>query len=423
MSVPSGNLTILQLVPEPLPTHRPDLADLFGTFLPRQGIDCHIVGHAGRQDTLQAAAGYRREARACAGMPWAPRPLREAGYLLLALRQLFNARRHGADLIQVRDMATLGLLAWMVARLSGLKFAWWMSFPMSEDRIARALQLRARGRWLRALLLETKGRGERWLLYRFLLPRADHVFVQSRAMLEMVSAQGVPAERMTPVPMCVDCDQLGPGAFSARRPDGWEAGPLFVYHGTLDAARDPASLLRALAILRERQPRARLLLVGDASTAGDRLALQQMIENEGQQDAVQVTGWLPRAQAVQYLLGADVCLSWCPRSPVLDVGTPTKLIECLALGLPVIANDHPDQMEILRASQAGSLCASSAQSLAEAMEEALASPAAMRERARKGPGWVREERNYARLAGRLAQRYRTLAGAGGLVATQTRSNG
>jgi glycosyltransferase involved in cell wall biosynthesis len=423
MSAQPEKLTILQLVPEPLPTHRPDLADLFGTFLPRQGIDCHIVGHAGRPDDKQANAGYRREARACAGMPWAPRPLREAGYLLLVLKELFNARRHGADLIQVRDMATLGLLAWMVARLSGLKFAWWMSFPMSEDRIARAAQLHARGRWFRALLLQAKGRGERWLLYRFLLPRADHVFVQSRAMLEMVSAQGVPAALMTPVPMCVDCDQLFPGAFTGKRPPGWEDCPLFVYHGTLDAARDPASMVRALAILRERHPEARLLLVGDASTEADRLALQQVIEAEGQQHAVQVTGWLARAQAAQYLVGADVCLSWCPRSPVLDVGTPTKLIECLALGLPVIANDHPDQLEILHASQAGRLCATDAQSLAEAMQEALVSPAAARERARRGPGWVREERNYARLAGRLAQRYRMLVGTGRLVATQTRSNG
>ena len=42
-------LKILQLVPESLPTFRPDVAVLFGKYLPRHGVSCDIVGMPSQQ--------------------------------------------------------------------------------------------------------------------------------------------------------------------------------------------------------------------------------------------------------------------------------------------------------------------------------------------------------------------------------------
>lgn len=50
-------LRVLQLVPEPLPTFRVDVAALFGKYLPRIGIECDLVGKPGG---AAAVTGFSR---------------------------------------------------------------------------------------------------------------------------------------------------------------------------------------------------------------------------------------------------------------------------------------------------------------------------------------------------------------------------
>jgi hypothetical protein len=44
--VATETMKILQLVPEQLPTHRPDVTTLFGRSLPAHGVICDIVAKA-----------------------------------------------------------------------------------------------------------------------------------------------------------------------------------------------------------------------------------------------------------------------------------------------------------------------------------------------------------------------------------------
>jgi hypothetical protein len=78
MSASLSRLTILQLVPEPLPTHRPDLTDLFGNFLPRLGIDCNILGHARQSDGAAVASAWAHQDGHAAHIPlhraWCGKP-------------------------------------------------------------------------------------------------------------------------------------------------------------------------------------------------------------------------------------------------------------------------------------------------------------------------------------------------------------
>ena len=58
---------------------------------------------------------------------------------------------------------------------------------------------------------------------------------------------------------------------------------------------------------------------------------------------VLLTGWLPQPAALGYAVRAEVGLSPIPRGTLFDVSSPTKLVEYLALGIPGVANDIPDQ--------------------------------------------------------------------------------
>ncbi|WP_028100373.1 glycosyltransferase [Pseudoduganella violaceinigra] len=392
-------LRILQLVPEPLPTFRADVATLFGKYLPRHGVQCHVVGKGSAAPADDQ--GFASSRRARAGARWKA----EWSFLMLCLRALLGANRRSLDVVQVRDMVSIGLLALLVARLKGLPMVYWLSYLMSEGRIERA-----RGqRGARARLVLLKGLAERWLLYRVLLPRADHVFVQSEEMARLVARHGVPAQRISAVPMGVDMEVLAQPA--ARPWPGWDGRPVLAYLGTLDRARCLERLLDALLLVRRELPQASLLLIGGAPQRGDEALLLEAARARGLDGAVQVTGWLPAAQAREYLLGAQAAVSYVPRGALYDASSPTKLLEYLALGVPCVGNDIPDQAAVLAASGAGWLAASTPQAMAEALLEILRDPQAARQRAAAGPGFIEAVRSYRVLGAAVAQRYRSLLGA------------
>ncbi|ELX13302.1 glycosyltransferase group 1 [Janthinobacterium sp. HH01] len=401
------SLTILQLVPEALPTHRADVAVLFGKYLPRAGVACDMVG-------MPSAAAAEQQGYASLRRPaWhASRLLREARFFWLCLRALLGARRGNCDLIQARDMVSIGLLAMLVARLKGLPFCYWVSFLMSEGRIERARANLARQRSLRAYLVLWKGLAEQAVLYRLVLPGARHVFVQSDAMLAYMVARGVPAARLSAVPMGVDMELFGAGISAGARPAGWEARPMLGYLGSMDKERQLQTVVDALQLARRQIPDACLLLVGAAANAADTEQLMAYVRQQGLEDAVRITGWLPSSQAWQLLLSADAAVSYVPRNMLYDVSSPTKLLEYLALGLPAVGNDIPDQAHVLSSSDAGWLTASDAASMAQALVTIFKDTGAARARAARGPAYLRTARSYAVLSRQVAQQYRAIVDAG-----------
>ena len=136
--------------------------------------------------------------------------------------------------------------------------------------------------------------------------------------------------------------------------------------------------------------------------------LLEYVRQVGLAEAVRITGWLPSAQAWQLLVAADAAVSYIPRGPLYDVSSPTKLLEYLALGMPAVGNDTPDQVHVLQSSGAGWLTASDPAALAQALNEILVDPAAARKRAATGPAFIEAQRSYRELAAMLAKRYHTL---------------
>ncbi|WUR14827.1 glycosyltransferase [[Empedobacter] haloabium] len=398
------DIRILQLVPEPLPTFRADVAVLFGKYLPRQGVHCAIVGKAGT-GSLDGTGFVSAERPAPGGRRWA----REFAFFRLCLRKLWGTSRRDVDLIQVRDMVTVGLAGLVAARLKGLPFVYWMSFPMSEGRILRARAELAARPSLHYRLVLLKGLVEKKLLYSVVMRCADHVFVQSTEMQAMVAQEGIARDKLTPVPMGVDTEAIKPETIAARRLPGWEGVPVVAYLGTLDRARQLDTVMDAVVLLRQEHPAARLLLIGDSATPADIVKLREHAAAIGlPEDAYTITGWLPGAEAMALLAGADAAISYFPRGPLLDSASPTKLLEYMALGIPAIGNDNPDQVALLTSSQAGLLTDSTPAAFAQAMAAILTDRATARARAAAGPDWIENQRSYRVLSAAVAQRYRSI---------------
>lgn len=391
------------LVPDGLPSFRPDLTVLFGKYLPRAGVFSDLVTYlSDGQATAEWGGGEARVSPAPRGR-LRSMPSRIANYF----RALATARGKGLDAIQVRDMPLLAAVGLFAARVSRLPFFYWMSFPVSEMEIRMARERGLRWGLAKYLMLAVRSRVGHFLLHRVVLPRADHVFVQSDKMKAKLAAEGVPETRMTAVPMGID-----PEAFPATA--RWQPHQgktfTFAYLGTCEKARRVDFLFEVLARLRADGRDARLLLVGDAWLPSEQSWLRETAAAIGVAEAVTITGWVAPDVARRHLLAADVAVSIVPPDPLLDIASPTKLVEYLALGMPVVANTHPDQSDVLAASGAGLVAPFEVEAFAVALATMDDDRAATNAMAARGPAYVAAHRSYEQIAERVARIYRSVLG-------------
>lgn len=398
-------MNLLYFIPEPVDTHRADVAVLFGRALAEVGVRTCLVAAAG--GTVVPERAWRFYTPNTKG----GRLRRELAYLGCVCRALWR-ESPDADLIQVRDMVPVGLLALAWARLRRKPFVYWMSYLMSEGRMERAAVSLSQAEGVLARLKERlvwlKGYAEAALLYGWLLKRADHVFVQSAAMRSHVIARRVPAERVTAVPMGIDASRFRRETLRPQRLPGWDGCHLVAYLGTLERTRQLNVVVEALSLVRQQFQNARLLLIGDGPQPADVEFLRSCIQSHGLDDSVHITGWLAPAEALPLLVGADVAVSYIPRTAILDVSSPTKIIEYVALEVPSVGNDSPDQEIVLRSSGAGIVTRSTATALADGIIAVLSEPQLARQRAALGPSYVRKERSYGVIAAGVEAVYREL---------------
>ena len=397
---------LLYLTAEQWPTFRPDVIALFGKYLPREGVTCDLVTER------DLASADRPDVPWGAGRAILCRvPRNRAGHYLTKcwhnLRILAGIKAAEYDAIQVRDMSITALAGLLIARAKGIRFYYWLSFPQSEGQIERARSRGMKG-GMRFWFPLMQGMFGKWLLYRIVLPRADHVFVQSRQMQSDVAREGIPERKMTPVPMGVDLETASPENIVRADDPRLHGKRVVAYLGTLDPQRRIEVLLKMLALIVPLLPDVRLLLVGDTEDAAHRAWLKAEVERLDIADYVIWTGWLPASEGWSYIRTAEIGLSPFPRGFLLDSASPTKAVEYMALGLPVIANDSPDQAQVIEESGAGLCVPLEPAAFAEAVVSLLESPETRERMGRRGRQYVAEKRGYDSLSRSVAAVYRRL---------------
>lgn len=394
-------MRVLFFVRERHPTFRVDVTVLFGKFLSRLGVASDLVtlrepgkdGPWGGGEVFGPTAGGGRLRTHLAGL----------------LNDFRGLARVGPryDLVLVRDKPLFTLWAWLVARLRGVPFAYWMSFPLPESALEFVRERGLSIGPLRWLVVYARGLLSYWALYKVVLPRADIAFVQSDEMLRVLVERGIRMRHAVPVPMGVDREAIE--AIVARddsaldpRAAQWlaraRACETIVYLGTVEENRRLELALEAFRSVLRVRPEALLLIIGDADEPGDLEKLRRLAVELGIAERVVFTGWLDMATAWQLVRVARVGFSPCPRGVLYDVASPTKAVEYMALGLPVVANDLPDQAFVIGRSGGGLCTPLDPDAFAAAMIELLSDPDGARRRGQAGRQWALENRNYERLA-------------------------
>lgn len=388
-------MRILLATAEPHPTHRPDVQVLFGQALPANGIQVDLLAVTPGAAYAPWPGGvlHTRQPRGHGALAALTSDLR------LQTRLLGDALR-GMDLLVVRDKPVLGLIGWAAARQAGIPFAYWMSYPLPAHH--RWLARRTDLPLLRRAWMASRGLLGQHSLDHVLVPRSDWLFVQSQAMLDSLRPIGLPLHRVSVVPMGVDGAAIPPPA--TDWPPALQGRMVGVYLGTLDRARGLEVLIDAtLRVVRQR-PDFRLLVIGEADEPRDVGALQAYAKQRGALPWMHFAGRLARARALSWVRRCSLALSPVPRTPLTEVGSPTKAIEALACGIPVICNDQPDQAAVIRGSQGGHVVDLSAAGFAQGVVRTLREIEAGHwlERSRMAREWVRRHRDYQAIGAEVA---------------------
>jgi glycosyltransferase involved in cell wall biosynthesis len=400
----TDTLTILSVMRDSLPPTRPDVLTLFGKDLVKSGITSLLVGQYGEAKEVQPWPGGKTYGRGQAGgmLSTVLTPFWDLVGVLWAFRE------NSIHCVQARDKIFSGITCHLVARLTGVPFVYWMSFPIVEGHRARARAVGKSKGWLVWLANNCRAAFSRWAFYRLVLPGADHLFVQSEAMREWLAGKGIDPARMTAVPMGVDTERLRRERIVPAEDARLDGRRVIAYVGVLGKDRNSTFLLDLVLALLPFEAGIVLVLAGDADAVDERQWIREEIARRNLQEHVLLTGWLGQEQALRYAIRAEVGLSPIPRGELFDVSSPTKLVEYLALGIPGVANDIPDQKLLIERSQAGFCVPMEIDAFRDAVLRLLRDEGLRRECAERGPAFVRNERAYPILAQRVARAYREI---------------
>jgi glycosyltransferase involved in cell wall biosynthesis len=314
--------------------------------------------------------------------------------ILHDLKLFARLRDERYDLIEVKDKFISGIFALVASRIYRRKFVFWLSYPFAESYLLRARDGTARY----PILYLIRGMVSKFLLYKILLPAAAHIFVQSEQMRRDVAREGIAEDKMTAVPMGVNAERFI-DAFSGMERERMPPGePCLLYVGTLTKVRRLDFLVRVLALVRAKVPGARLYFVGGGDDPEDEQLLLREARRLGVSEAIVLVGQLSQVDALRYVREADVCLSPFYPTPLLNSASPTKLVEYMAMGKAVVANDHPEQRLVIEESRAGYCVPYDERAFAAAIVKLLRSPESAKSMGRRGRQYVLAQRSYFKIA-------------------------
>jgi len=217
----------------------------------------------------------------------------------------------------------------------------------------------------------------------FLYRKADAITVHSEGNRDYLISQGVGIHKLVVVPNWVDTDRMRPGPRQNefRHKYGLDSHFIVSYAGTIGYAQDLDTVIESAALLKQHAEIA-FVFVGEG---GEKQRLQAKAESLGLTNVL----FLPIEPWEKYplvLQASDACL--VNLKPTLTTPVvPSKLLNIMASGRPVVANVPPDgdAARIIRQANCG-LCleAGDARGLAEAILKLYRDPHLADELGRNG---------------------------------------
>jgi glycosyltransferase involved in cell wall biosynthesis len=159
----------------------------------------------------------------------------------------------------------------------------------------------------------------------------------------------IESSKLAVLPIAADIEAFGPNhkAELVRQGLGLSTEPVVIWVGGFYPWHDLDLLLESFTQVLQKQPQARLVLVGEGQT---RPVVAQKIMRNGLRHAVIMTGAIAYSQVPEMLSIADVAV--VPSAPITaslgGTGTPLKLFEYMAAGKAIVATAHNESAKVIQ---------------------------------------------------------------------------
>ena len=235
----------------------------------------------------------------------------------------------------------VGLSGWWLARVNGVPFVFEVRDLWPESLAAVGM-----GREQSALHRGLAG------IAGFLYRSSDRLVVVTPAFKEhLIRHWRVPAGKIVVVENGVDTRLFGRLACNVALRRELEADEKFVvsYIGTIGAAQGLETLLEAASRLRERAPQVLFLVVGEGA---EKARIISLARARGL-DNVRFVDQQQREKIPAYISTSDACLVLLKKTELFKTVLPTKMLEFMACGRPVILGVDGHARQVLEQAKAG----------------------------------------------------------------------
>lgn len=251
-------------------------------------------------------------------------------------------------------------------------------------------------------------------LMRQALRGADRVFAVSRFTAGQVARIGLSPERVEVIPNGVDLRRFAPGPRPAEllRRYGLEGREVILTVGGLVDRKGHDTVIRALAILKDRRPNLRYLVAGGWSLASSREPfLRALVRELGLEERIVFTGFVPDEElAALYRLGDLFIMTGreiAERGWVEGFGI--SYLEAAASGLPIIATRSGGVEDAVTGENAVFVPPDDPAATALAIEKLLDDCGGRNRMSRAGLAWAAENTWSRRIARGLEEMTRVIA--------------
>jgi len=238
------------------------------------------------------------------------------------------------------------------------------------------------------------------------LQRAAAVTTICEGLRKDIIQRGISEERVTVIPNAVDIERFstdGQPDLSLQQKYALQGKVVLGFIGSFYAYEGLSLLLQAMPEIINRVPDACLLLVGGGP---EEQRLKAMINDNGLQDNVIMTGRVPHDDVQKYYNLVDVFLYPRLNMRLTDLVTPLKPLEAMAQGRLVLASDVGGHRELISPGENGELFeAGSAPALADKAVDLLQHRDNWQHLRETGRQFVETERNWAASVARYKDVY------------------
>lgn len=228
---------------------------------------------------------------------------------------------------------------WLVCKLRGIPFV----LEVRDLWPASAVQMGIlKSRVLIAIMA--------WM-EKLLYNQSSRIVALTEGIRADICGRGWHVDKVELVTCGADFDRLypdAPGAALVRARHGWLDRKVVMYFGAIGEANNIPVILRLAAHMRQREDIV-FVLVGDGM---QRDATARQLVSDGLTN-VQLLNPVPKDEARQYINAADLCLVTLQDIPLFDGAIPTKLIDYMACGKPVLCGIRGEAERIIVESGAG----------------------------------------------------------------------